>query len=214
VVQGIGDGAAAIPLPGAPVSLVAEAGKVVGLVGPPGFGLTRLGFTMLAEPARSGRVAAVDVRGWLSPAAAWEVGVAPDRFVVVRCPDRSLWPRVTAALLEGLAAVYAEVPAGIGDAALRRLGALARSRRAALLLRPVRGGLPSGLTHLHLRAEAVEWRGLERGHGRLQGRRLTIRAGGRAARGIDRVLEVEDDGTHALRVVSGLAPAPAGRAAG
>jgi len=210
VADGVADGATAIP----PVSLGAEPGRVVGLVGPPGFGLTRLGLFMLAEASIRGEVAAVDVRGWLAPAAAWEAGVAADRFVVVRCSDRGLWPKVTAALMEGLGAVYAEVPPGVDEAVLRRLGALARSRRAALLLRPLRGGLPSGLAHLHLHAEAVAWTGVERGYGRLGQRRITLRAGGRAARGIDRVIEVEDDGTHALRVVSGLAAAPAGRAAG
>lgn len=205
------DGAAS---PRDPVQLAAEPGRVVGLLGAPGFGLTRLGLSMLAAPAAAGRVAAVDVRGWLSPAAAWEVGVPPDRFVVVRCADRERWVQVTAALLEGIGAVYAEVPAGVGEAMLRRLAALARSRRAALLLRPLQGELPSGLAHLRLHAQAVAWSGVEQGHGRLSLRRMTIRAEGRATRGIDRVIEVEDDGTHPLRVVSGLAAAPAGRAAG
>jgi hypothetical protein len=194
--------------------LAAEPGRVVGLVGHPGLGLTRLGLGMLAGPARLGPVAAVDARGWLSPAAAWEVGVGPDRLVVVRCADRSLWPRVTAALLEGLGAVYAEVPAGVGDAVLRRLAALARSRRSALVLRPLRGGLPSGLAHLRLEAVGVRWEGAGEGHGLLLRRRITLRAAGRAMAGIERVVEVDDDGTHAVRVVSRLAAAPAGQATG
>jgi hypothetical protein len=204
------DGAAAVP----PIVLHAEPGRVVGLVGPPGLGLTRLGLVLLAEAAGRGRVAAVDVRGWLSPAAAWEAGIPADRFVVVRCPDRRRWPQVMAALMEGLGGVFAEVPPGVDEARLRRLGALARSRRTALLLHPLRGGLPPGLAHLHLSAEAVAWTGVEQGHGRLRRRLLTLRAGGRATRGMERIVEVEDDGTHALRVVSGLAAAPAGRAAG
>lgn len=212
--DGVINGAAAIPADGAPFALAAEPGRVVGLVGPAGFGLTRLGLAMLAHPSGAGRVAVIDVRGWLSPEAAWEVGIEPDRLVVVRCDDLSLWPRVAAALVEGLPAVYAEVPVGVTDAVLRRLGALARSRRSALLLRPVRGGLPSGLAHLHLDAREVAWAGVERGHGRLGRRRLSLLARGRATRGIERTVEVEDDGTHAVRVVSGLAVAPAGRAAG
>ena len=51
----------------------------------------------------------------------------PERLVVVRCAERDLRGRVTAALLEGLPAVYAEVPAGADEALLRRLGALARA---------------------------------------------------------------------------------------
>ncbi|MBS1196110.1 MAG: recA bacterial recombination protein [Actinobacteria bacterium] len=124
---------------------VAEPGRVLGLVGPPGLGLTRLGLSLLADPARRGPVAVVDVRGWLCPPAAWEAGVPPERLVVVRCAEQGLWGRVTAALLEGLPAVYAEVPPGAAEVLLRRLGALARARRAALILRPLRGGLPSGL---------------------------------------------------------------------
>jgi hypothetical protein len=187
---------------------------VLGLVGPPGLGLTRLGLSMLAGPARQGMVAAVDVRGWLSPLAAWEVGLTPERLVVVRCPDRDRWGRVTAALLEGIGAVYAEVPAGVTDALLRRLGALARARRSALLLRPVRGGLPPGLAHLRLQGTGVAWEGPDAGHGRLAGRRLAIRATGRGVGGVEQEFEVEDDGTDSVRVVPGLAVAPPRRAVG
>jgi hypothetical protein len=194
--------------------LAADPGRVVGLVGEVGSGLTRLGLVLLADPARRGIVAAVDVRGWLCPAAAWEVGIPEERLVVIRCPDRRLWPKVTAALLDGITAVYAEVPVGVPDAVLRRLAALARSRAAALLLRPVRGGLPAGLAHLNLAAGAVHWDGAGAGHGRLIRRRLILNATGRGVMGIDRTLEVDDDGTDAVRVVSGLGAAPAGRAAG
>ncbi|MFQ5947461.1 MAG: hypothetical protein ACE5KX_01190 [Acidimicrobiia bacterium] len=194
--------------------LFVEPGRVVGLVGPPGFGLTRLGLSLLAVPARRGPVAVLDARGWLCPAAAWEAGVSPERLIVVRCDDFRRWPRVTAALLEGLGATYAEVPTGVGEAALRRLGALARARRAALLLRPLRGDLPSGLAHLRLEAQGVAWDGPATGHGRLGRRRLTLRASGRGTGDIEQVFEVEDDGTDAVCVVPGLAPAAAGRAAG
>jgi len=156
----------------------------------------------------------VDVRGWVSPLAAWEAGVATENLVVVRCPDRVRWAQVTAALLEGLGAVYAEVPPGINDQLLRRLGALARARRAALLLRPLRGGLPAGLTHLRLQGEAVAWEGTGAGYGRLTQRLLTLRAGGKGVGGVERRIEVEDDGTDAVRVVPGLAVAPSRRAAG
>lgn len=196
------------PVPGA------EPGRVLGLVGPPGLGLTRLGLSFLADPARRGPVAVVDVRGWLCPRAAWEAGVLPEHLVVVRCPEQGRWGQVTAALLEGLAAVYAEVPAGAGEALLRRLGALARARHTALILRPLRGGLPAGLAHLSLIGETVRWEGAGPGHGRISRRWLTLRAAGRGAGGVEQILEVVDDGTDALRVVPRLAVAPAGRAAG
>jgi hypothetical protein len=193
--------------------LLAEPGRVLGLEGPPGFGLTRLGLSLLADPALRGPVAAVDVRGWLCPVAAWETGVPAERLVVVRCADRGLWPRVAAALVEGLAAVYAEVPTGVPEQARRRLGALARARRASLLLRPVAGSLPSGLAHLLLGAGEVHWEGPDAGHGRLRRRRLVLRAAGRGVQGVERSFEVDDDGSDAVRVVPGLAVASSGRAA-
>jgi hypothetical protein len=192
--------------------LAVRPGRVTGLEGPPGYGLTRLGLALLA--GHRGTVAVVDVRGWLSPLAAWEAGVGPERLVVVRCPDRGRWASVTAALLEGLGAVYAVVPSGAAEPLRRRLGALARARRAALLLRPLGGRLPSGLAHLRLRGESVSWEGTGAGYGRLGRRLLTLGADGKGAGGMERRIEVEDDGTDAVRVVPGLAAAPSRRAAG
>lgn len=194
--------------------LALEPGKVVGLVGPPGLGLTRVGWSMLAGPARAGPVVYLDVRGWVNPLAAWESGISPERLIIVRCADRLLWPKTTAALLEGIRAVYAEVPVGVQEPVFRRLAALARSRRSALLLRPLGGDLPTGVTYLRLQGREVVWEGPDAGHGRLMGRRLMLDASGKGMSGIERVIEVEDDGTDVVRVVSRLAVAPARRAAG
>jgi hypothetical protein len=195
-------------------SLTLPPGQVVGMVGSPGSGLTRVGLALLASPARRGPVAFLDVRGWLCPLAAWECGVPPSRLVVVRCPDRRLWPRVAAALLDGVPAVYAEIPSGIGAAELRRLAALARARKTAMILRPLHGELPAGLTYVQLRAGEVSWEGPEAGHGRLRRRRIELRLSGRGVGGQEAVVEVEDDGADALRVVPGLAAPAARRAAG
>jgi hypothetical protein len=200
--------------PVAPFTITAEPGRVLGLVGPPGSGLTRFGLSLLAEPSVTGMVALVDVRGWFCPVAAWEVGIDPGSLIVVRCPDRPSWPRVTAALIEGFPVVYAEIPAGIGDADLRRLGSLARARRSGLILRPVSGDLPVGVLHLRLAAAGVRWEGVDEGHGALLLRHLTLHASGKGVRGMEQTVEVVDDGSHAVRLVPGLAPAPAGLAAG
>jgi hypothetical protein len=191
-----------------------QPGRVTGLIGHPGFGLTRVGLTMLASREKLGTVAYLDVRGWLSPLAAWEVGVSPERLVVVRCNDPVRWARVVSHLLEGVGAVYAEVPARTKPAQLHKLVALARNRRTPLILRPLQGDLPTGMAHLRLEARRVIWEGTDRGHGRLINRRLVFAASGKAMRGMTRLIEVEDDGTNALRLVSGLAVAPAGRATG
>ena len=189
-------------------------GRVVGLEGPPGFGLTRLGLTMMTEAARRGLVAFVDVRGWLCPPAAWELGITPERLVVVRCDDAVTWGRVVGGLLDGMQAVYAEVPPRVKEAHLRKLAAVSRSTRTPLVLRPVRGEVPGGVVHLRLSAREIVWEGADQGFGRLTRRRLVIEASGKVMQGMARIIEVEDHGTHPVRVVSGLGVAPAGRAPG
>ena len=54
-----------------PMVLSVQTGRVIGLVGAPGMGLTRVGLSLLAEPSRIAPVAYVDVRGWFHPPAAW-----------------------------------------------------------------------------------------------------------------------------------------------
>ncbi|MDP8958769.1 MAG: hypothetical protein M3N51_06115 [Actinomycetota bacterium] len=184
------------------------------MLGNPGSGLTRLGLLLLAPPAREGPVVYLDVRGWLCPLAAWECGIAPERLVVVRCLDRRRWPQVAAAIFEGVRAVYAEIPAGVEGAALRRLAALARARRTSVVLRPLGGELPSGVAYLQVRAEAVSWGGPEAGHHRLQQRRLMLQLSGKGAGGLEQIVEVEDDGADLVRVVPRMVPTTAGRAAG
>jgi hypothetical protein len=194
--------------------LTVQPGRPVELSGPPGYGLTRLGFRMLTAESHIAPVVGVDVRGWMSPKAAWETGVVQERLVLVRCADPKLWPRVTAALIEGVRAVYAEVPVGVKDADLRRLTALTRARQMRLVLRPISEQLPSGVAHLRLRAMGVAWEGPDRGHGRLGNRKLVLEASGKGASGMVQRIEVEDAGEDAVRVVSGLVVGPSRRAAG
>jgi hypothetical protein len=156
-------------------------GKIVGLEGPAGLGLTRVGLSLLTAPSQVGTVVVIDARGgWLSPLAAWEVGVKPSRLVVVRCSNPMLWAKVCAAVLEGVAAVYAEVPPGVGESELRRLAALTRARKAGLALRPLRGQLPAGITHMRLKGRAVSWEGPDMGHGALTARQLSLEVSGKS----------------------------------
>jgi hypothetical protein len=87
---------------------------------------------------------------------------------------------VTAAVLEGVAAVYAEIPAGVGESDLRRLAALTRARKAGLALRPLRGTIPPGITHMRVKGSGVDWSGPEQGHGRLSGCRLSMEISGKS----------------------------------
>lgn len=190
-------------------------GHVTELLGIPGTGLTRLGLRLLAGHSQTTPVVALDTRGWISPAAAWETGVVPESLVIVRCDDPGIWPKVAAALLEGVNALYAEVPAGAREQDLRRLAALARARKAAVAMRPMGNrGLPGGVAHLRLRALGVTWEGADRGHGRLGRRRLMLEASGKGASGMTRRFEVEDEGTDVVRVVSDVVVGEARRAVG
>jgi hypothetical protein len=216
---GLKDVVTAIPLPdltdreGGYLQL--RPGQVTELLGIPGTGLTRLGLSLLAGLSQTAPVVALDTRGWISPAAAWEAGVAPESLVIVRCEDPALWPKVAAALLEGVNALYAEVPAGAREQDLRRLAALARARKAAVAMRPMSNrGLPSGVAHLRLRALGVTWEGADQGHGRLGRRRLMLEASGKGASGMTRRFEVEDEGTDVVRVVSDVVVGEDRRAVG
>jgi len=177
-------------------------GRIAGLSGIPGSGLTRIGMFLLAPYATRGPLVYLDVRGWASPMAAWEMGIDPERLVIVRSNDITSWSRIVATLLDGVRGVYAEVPEGLHDRVLYKLAALARTRRTPLVLRPVTGRLPSGVAHLILEAREVLWEGTEAGHGCLTSRRTLLTASGKATKGVVRTIEVEDNGTNDLRVVS------------
>jgi len=191
-----------------------QAGRITELLGVPGTGLTRFGLRLLAPASRIAPVVALDTRGWISPMAAWEIGVVAENLVVVRCDQPQIWPKVTAALLEGVRALYAEVPAEVKEQDLRRLAALARARKVAVAMRPMGRGLPSGVAHLRLRAMGVTWEGTDEGHGRLGRRRLMLEASGKGAAGITRRFEVEDEGSHVVRVVSDVVVGETRRAVG
>jgi hypothetical protein len=194
--------------------LTLQPGRIVELGGAMGMGLTRLGYRMVAETSRSAPVVALDVRGWMSPAAAWEVGVSAERLVMVRCPEPRLWVQVAAALCEGVRGMYAEVPGEVRDQDLRRLAALIRARQVRAVWRPVKGSLPSGVSHLRMRTVEVSWEGAEGGHGRLTGRRMVMEASGRGVAGMTRRVVVEDDGADLVRVVPEMVAGATGRAAG
>ncbi len=191
-----------------------QPGRITELIGLPGTGMTRLGMRLLAPHSRIAPVVTVDTRGWVSPEAAWEVGVIPERLVIVRCDDPRIWPKVTAALLEGVRALYAEVPGRIRDQDLRRLAALARARRVAVAFRPMSGALPGGVSYLRLRALGVTWEGADQGHGRLTRRRLVLEATGKGVAGTNRRFEVEDEGTDDVRLVSDVVVDQVRRAVG
>lgn len=192
--------------------LQVEPGRMVGLLGSLGSGMTRVGLSLLVEPSRVAPVVVVDHRGWFSPLAAWEVGIHPDALYVVRS-ETSQWTQVMATLLGGVRAVFADVPAAVSDRDFRRLAGIARREKTAVVLRSEQP-LPAGIVHWRATARDLVWEGPEQGHGRIERRVLGVSVSGKAVAGIDRYWEVEDHGTHPVRLVEGLATPPSRRAAG
>lgn len=185
----------------------ASPGRIIGLLGSAGMGLSRWGFSLLVESSQTAPVVAVDTQGWLNPSAAWEVGIDPTRLYIVRCPERQQWAQVVAALISGVPAVYAEVPQGISDQVLRRLAALARKEQSSVVFRSLHGDLPAGVAFLSVRAHSVGWAGVDQGHGHLADRKFQIAASGKSMPG--QRMEVED-GKGAVHLVGRVA-APTSR---
>jgi hypothetical protein len=74
--------------------------------------------------------------------------------------------------------------------------------------------MPTGVAHLVLEARETVWTGTVEGHGRIERRKTWIAASGKAMKGMTRMIEMEDDGSNALRVVSGVAAAKTRSATG
>ncbi len=158
-------------------------------------GSTSLTLGLLAEASRAGSwVALVGLPG-VGVLAAAQLGLDLDRVVLVPAPGPD-GPTVVAALLDGVdVVVVGDVALGDGDR--RRLSARARERGAVLLSTEV---WPAA--HLVLTAE-VTWEGLGNGHGRLRGRRLTVRCAGRGAAAREWLAEVTVPGAGPAAVVGG-----------
>jgi hypothetical protein len=175
-----------VTLRGALAELVPEGavvrGSVVRVTGEPGAGSTTVGFELAAAFTALGEwAAAVDLDTTLGPLAAAEVGVALERFAVVRRVSPARWATVVAALLDGVSLVLAEVPRGVGRGDARRLEARAREREAVLVVTEPRGvAWPAGAAYV-LHSAGSAWDGLWHDAGVLGGRRLQVQVEGRGA---------------------------------
>ena len=162
-------------------------GSVLRVAGRPGAGATTVGFELAAAVTTIGEwVAVVDVDATLGPLAAADVGVALERFAVVRRVPPARWATVVAALLDGVSLVLAEVPRGIGLGDARRLEARAREREAVLVVLETRAAWP-GNAACTLHATGSEW---EERASLLGTRRLRVEAEGRGAAARPRIGEL------------------------
>lgn len=179
-------------------------------------GSTSLALALLAGASAQGSWCAAAGLPALGMAAAAELGVALDRFPVVRSPGRGSgpggWAWVVAALLDAFDIVLARPPGGgMRGSDGRRLTARVRERGAVLV---VAGGWAEP-AEVRLRVASSTWEGVGQGHGRLRARRVEVVVGGRGAAARERraalwlphadggVREVVDERrAHARRAVS------------
>lgn len=155
-------------------------------------GATSLALALAAGASQAGSWVAAVGLGSLGLVAAAELGVSFERLVMIADPGRGRtgWASVVAALVDGFDVVLVAAGGGgaggrgrIGPADARRLVARVRERGAVLVA--VGGDLPGQRSPLRLTVTSSAWEGLGDGWGHLQGRRVTVEAGGRgeASRG-------------------------------
>jgi hypothetical protein len=142
-----------------------------------GGGSTSLALAVAAGPSTSGSWCAAIGTPPLGLVAAAELGIALERFPLIRATGRT-WVRTVAAALEAFDVILAWPVRGVSAEEARRLTALGRERGAVLVT--CGPGWPER-TDLRLEAIRSEWIGLDRGHGRLQARRIEVAVGGRGA---------------------------------
>jgi hypothetical protein len=150
-------------------------GSALAVTGGPG--ATTLALSTAVAASAAGSWTAVVGAPWLGLEAAIEVGLAPERLLVVD-PPRERWATTVAALVDAIDLVL--VAASRPNAAdVRRLVARARERGAVLIALP-RTDWPGA--DVRLSVGASSWTGPETsGAGRLLARRAEVGARGRGA---------------------------------
>jgi hypothetical protein len=153
-------------------------GSVLVVEGDVGAGVTSAALSLCAAATAIGEWAAVvDLHGTLGGEVGAELGVAPERFVVVRRVPPDRWATTVSVLLDGMSVVVADVPRHVRAGDAQRLVARARERGVVLvpLIWPP-GQWPATATR-RLHADGCSWPGLGIGSGLLTARPPVVRIG-------------------------------------
>jgi len=146
-----------------------------------------LALALAAGPSLAGAWMGVAGLPHVGVAAAVELGVAPERLVMVTEPtqpfDDGQWAEVLAAMIDGFDVLLLGPGAhAVKAVTARRLVARLQSRGAVLLsVSGTSSGGTSGVFGDDLRFEATDavWQGLGDGHGVARGRRASVQLSGR-----------------------------------
>ncbi len=131
-------------------------------------GSATLALALLAAPSAQGAWTAVVGARDLGVEAAAEMGVDLSRTVLVPEPGDH-WLEATAALVDVVSIVLLKPPPGVAERAAGRIAARLRKHSCALV---AWGSWPGSEARLDI--ESSSWTGVDRGHGRLVGRRLVV----------------------------------------
>jgi hypothetical protein len=183
-----------LPIPGPLVPLMPDGGLRRGsVVHCTGEGALSLTLAVLGAASAAGSWCGLVGVGDLGALAAAGYGVDLHRLAVVRAPAAQ-WAASVARLLEGFDVVAVEPPGRARPQAVRSLVARARRQGAVLVVVGTRSCWPDP-ADVRLEVHHPRWHGLDRGAGRLEGRRVTVEAHGRgvASRPVARELWLPTD---------------------
>jgi hypothetical protein len=141
-----------------------------------GVAAASLALALVAEASRRGSWVGLVGLPALGIAAATELGVATERLVRIE-PAAGQRLAALAALVDGVDVVLT-TGVGVRPGDARRLSARLLSKGALLVVVGAVGGF---VPDLECRVVATRWHGLQRGHGRLAARHVTIESAGRRA---------------------------------
>ncbi len=159
---------------------VVQRGSVVGCAGS---AAVSLALALAAGPSLAGAWVGVAGLPEVGVAAAVELGVAPERLVMVAEPaqrfDDAQWADVLAAMIDGFDVVLLGPGAhAVRAGTARRLVARLQARGAVIIT--VEGAMPSPFgADLRFEATGAAWQGLGDGHGVAGGRRAHVQLSGR-----------------------------------
>ena len=161
---------------------VLRRGTTITVTGRPGQGATTLALTLLSAASASGSWSAAVGLPDPGVVAVAELGVDLRRVVFVPHPGGG-WAEAAGDLLPGVDMVLVRPPGRARPTVARHLSARARERQTALVVLVDHvNDWPEG-GDLALSVGAIEWEGVGRGHGYLQGRRAQVRVSGRRSAG-------------------------------
>ncbi len=167
-----------LPVPGPLVPLMPDGGLRRGtVVHCTGEGALSLTLAVLGAASAAGSWCGLVGVEDLGALAAAGYGVDLRRLVVVRAPAAQ-WAVAAGRLLEGFDVVTVEPPGRARPQAARSLVARARRQGAVLVVVGGRSSWPDP-ADVRLEVGHPRWHGLDRGAGRLAGRRVTVEAHGR-----------------------------------